>query len=187
MAIEGKQISRIAMHLTAEASLPALVSKGSSITRANWNTAVFETFNSKNLGDNDDYDLEADSVTITREITVDELMAARDLAPEDSTLISQRITALSFQVASVEESLWAFDSAVSQGSNITKLGTSITMRSVCIEVRGLALIEFENCLVTVEAMAGGSAEDGRMISTVTCTPHAGTNAAGGMQIHHYQA
>lgn len=186
MSIEGQWISRIAMHASAEQSLPALASKGAVISQSNWGSAGFETFNSKNLSEGDDYDMEVDGVTVTREMVIDELMAARDLAPEDVILISNRILAFTFKVLSVEEALLAFDCAMSQGSNITQLAGSVTNRHVCCEIRNLALDEFEKCVVQVTATDYGTGEGGKAISTVDCLPLKNSNAPGGWRRHHYQ-
>jgi hypothetical protein len=180
---ETSFINKIAIHATANTAVPTLAAKGANI--ATW--TGFSEIGSAQRGD--DGDLDEDSVAIGFLAENGEVRPPRSLTREDLLLFANGVDSFTFVVYDGSEALLALDSDIAQASNVSEKSGTRAKRTVIIEVNGLWIDYFPNCVVQVSQIAGSFVGDKKAVSKTTFTvyPCATTNQKGGWERHHYQA
>lgn len=166
---ETSLISRVAIHATASSALPTLPAKGVNIAKSAWTTATFKTLGSVSRH-GDDADITDDSIEMTTERVVQEIMQTRGMQRDDIILLQNRITEFSIVCEDASETLMALASDIAITSNEATFDEALAFRAVAIEVNGLWIDYFPKCAVFVDSPSAGYGEDGKAMLTLVCMP-----------------
>jgi len=179
-------INRIAIHPTAESALPTIPAKRVNITKAAWTTATFKTLGSV-ARHGDDGDITDESIEMTTERIVQEIMTTRGMQREDLILLQNRITEFTVVCESPNEAIFGLASDIAITSHEATFDDALAFRAVAIEVNGLWIDYFPKCAVFIDSPSAGYGEDGKALVNLVIMPVATTSYPAGFSREWYQA
>lgn len=174
-------VNRVAIHATASTSLPTLPAAGSNIAKSAWTTAGFETLGSRDHG-SDNYDLDENAFTMTREDVWHETRAPFSDGVDEAILVSRRYTDIEITLYDIDTSLLQLGSDITVTSDAHTLTSTVTNRTVAVEINGIGIHEFPNCLVTFSNIEMGKGDNQVARATMMIKP---LNASGYPAGHKY--
>ncbi len=179
-------VNRIAIHATADTAMVTLpASAGSNVAKATWTSAGYVTAGMVDMR-LDDYDTDEDTFTPFQVERRDaEIAAPFSQGIDDMILLSQRLVAAEFMLYDIKESLLTLGSDITVASNIAKLATSYTARTVGIEIYNTAMIYIPHAIIKFESIEMGLGEDGVARTKMVVQPINTTAAPGGVSIEWY--
>jgi hypothetical protein len=166
---ETSVINRIAIHATAESSLPTRPAKGANIAKSAWTTATFSTIGSVDRG-SDDADLADENIQYTIVDEAGEIVQTRGMQIDDIIDMKYYISEFSIVCEDMSEALWTLVSNVSVTSNVATFAATSTPRAVAIETNGLGIAYFPKCRITISDAEGGFGQDGKGMTTLRVQP-----------------
>ena len=169
MATETSIISRIAIHATAESTLPTLPSAGTNITATAWGTAGFSTIGSRNFR-SDDFDISEDGWNFGTTAREHRTKAPLSFGTDDLILLGRETEDFDFKVYDMDVTLLAFGSDMTVASNVASHATSYTPRSLAFEIHEQGLYYMPKAVLRFTDFEMGMVEDQVSIATVTVTP-----------------
>ena len=158
---ETSLINKIAIAAASSASEPTVPDKRSNV--ASW--VGFTTIGSIDAGD--DANLGEDNVEVTLERVISEIRATRQLSRDDIILIQNSVDAVSFSCYDGSEALMTLDSTISVVSNEAQHGTTLTARTLVVEVNGLWYEYYPRVALFLDGESGGFGEGGEVITSFT--------------------
>jgi len=177
---ETSIIYQIGIHATAETTVPSLPNKYSHISLPGWTV-----IGSRDRGDDADLDEDNVDIGLVREdVEINPPMA---LTAKDALLRKAGADSFEFVCYDGSEDLLELDSDISIAGNIASMSTTRTKRTVLIEVNGLWVDYFPNCVVRVSQMPTGIAEGGISRTRFQVRPLGTSTIGGGWQRHWFQA
>jgi|TARA_R110000787_G_scaffold146440_2_gene260166 hypothetical protein len=144
------------MHATASTALPTLPASGSNISVANWGAAGYVTLGGRNSR-GDDYDFDEENVDFFNvEPNYVDISAPLSDGIDDRILLSRKLETISFQLYDVDQAMLALDSAVDITSQVMTWSdpSTLTKRSVAIEINGEGIWYFPSCVVSIQNIGG---------------------------------
>lgn len=177
-------INKIAFGTAASVALPTLPNLGTNI--GTWGTDWPILVGSVPLF-SDDANLEPDTVEAAVETQVEEVFAARSLAPEDLVLLRRRINDFTFMCKDGGETLFGVDSNGTIASNVFTFGTTIAFRSAAVEVNGLWVDHYPKVAVFIDQMSAGYGQGGVGKTRFTVIPLAVSGTQAGFERTWYQS
>lgn len=175
-------INKIYIHATAETSEPSYPNLGSNVS--SWS-------GTKKIGSvqmfTDDADLESDDVGMPIETVIQTVRSARALAPTELKMISRMVQPFPIMTKHTDADLLALDSAYTITSNAGQLVSTVTARTLGIEIDGKAFIYFPKVYLFMSSISAGYGEDGVAKTEIMVHPIATSSVPGGFKLTHYVA
>lgn len=181
---ETSIINRVAIHATAESSLPTRPSAGSNISTADWGTAGFDTIGSRNLR-SDDYDVDEDSFNWSVEERKHRTSAPISDGTDETILLGRKLEPIELKLYDIDIALLTFGSDISVTSSVATWADTMTYRAVGIEIYGQGLFNFPKCDVSFTNVEMGMVEDQVARATMTIVPHNTSTEPGGWSYEEY--
>ena len=181
---ETSIINRIAIHATAESSLPTRPSAGSNITTSAWGASGFDTIGSRNLR-SDDYDVDEDAFTFAVEERKHRTSAPISDGIDETILLGRKLEPIEIKLFDVDIALWTLLSDVVVASSVAKWQDSINYRAIAIEIFGQGLFSFPKCDVSFTNIEMGMVEDQVARATMMIVPHNVSGSHGGWSFEEY--
>lgn len=177
MAASTNVIYQIGIHATAETAIPTVPNKYSNMTMTG-----YTVIGSIARGDSADLDEATVTNPFDREKTI--IKPPLSLAISDAIVNTSGAGEFSFTCYDGNETLLTLDSNLTVTSHVGEFTTTTTKRAVIIEVNGLWVDYFPNCLVHVtQSVAGVKAAT---TTQFTVTPIGTTTVKGGWQRKWFQ-
>lgn len=180
---ETSLINVIAINATAESAPPGteLPEKYSNIP--SW--SGWTTIGSRDRGHNIDLDDAAVNMPMVREVIA--IQPPRAGAPQKHILRRNGAGEFSFVCYDIAQALGSLDSALVIGTdNVGRHGTTLTARTVCVELDGIALVRFPKAQVLITEIPAGYGEDGVAKFNVNVKPEGTSETRGGVEVVWYQ-
>lgn len=183
---ETSLINVIAINGTAGGTLPgtALPAKGTNIAGTAWGTA-WTLIGARDRGH--DVDLDEASVTWPFGDEIMPIKAPRANAAQKHILKSAGAREWEFDTYEYSEDIAALDSALTVSSHTAVAGTTLTNRTVAVEIDGLGVVQFPSCVVTVTQAVAGYGEDGVLKAKIKIRPEGVSGTLGGYKWNWYQS
>lgn len=173
---ETSVIHQIGIHATAETPVPSLPPKGSHIDLA---TAGFTVIGSRDAGADADIDEDSVEFPFTRtRVMVD---PPGSQTAKDAIMRKNGVAPFEFVCYDASETLLELDSEISVAAHIGSMGTTTTKRAVIIEVSGLFVDYFPNCIIEIAGLPAGYNAISK--TKVRVTPLGTATIGGGWQRH----
>ena len=178
-------INRIAIHATAETSLPTLpASTGSSVSKADWTTAGFETIGSRNLR-SDNYDVNESSFNWNVEERLHETSAPISDGVDEVIQLGRRLVDIEISLYEMDGALLTLGSDIDFTSSVATWDSALTARTVAIEVTDLGIFEFPKSMVRFTNIEMGMVEDQVASCTMVIKPLNVSGKPGGWSYEEY--
>ena len=184
MATETSIISRIAVHATAESTLPTFPSAGTNITTTAWGTAGFSTIGSRNFR-SDDFDVSEDSWNFGTTAREHRTKAPLSFGTDDIILLGRETEDFEFKVYDMDVTLLAFGSDMTVASGVASHATSYTARTLCFEVHEQGIFVMPKAMIRFTDFEMGMVEDQVAMATATVTPLSVSSYAMGWYYEQY--
>ncbi len=175
-------INKIAIASTAEVGAPTVPDLGDNVS--SW--AGFSTIGSVQ-SQSDDADLGDENQTIEELRSIAEVKPPRSITREDIVLISRALNSFGFTAYDGREALLVLDSTIAVVSNVASYGSTLSFRTVVVEVNGVFYDYFPRCAVFMTTSTGGYGEDGVVKTEFEILPCATVSVPSGHQRKFYQA
>lgn len=177
-------VNRVAIHPTAETSLPALAAAGSNIAQATWAGAGWTTLGAVRRGDA--VDLDADTIEIPEINEVGVIRPPRSMAPEDSVNFAGGADEFEIPCYDVGQTLHELHSGAEVDGNEVENGGEIVYRAVAIEIAGIKVRYLPKCRLYIVNQNAGFAGDNPGKTLVGVVPHATTSIPAGIKEYYYE-
>lgn len=176
-------VSRLALHATAETSIPTTPASGTNITAAAWGTAGFDTIGGRGFR-LDDYNVNDNSWSFGTEYVTHRVKAPISQGVEDEILISAEIGDFEIEFYDMDVNLLAFGSDMTLVSDTITHASSFTPRTLAIEIHKLGIWRFPKVIIKFTNFEMG-AVDQVAIATATITPLSTSSLPMGMSYEKY--
>lgn len=177
-------VNRVAIHATASTSLPTAPSAGSSIAKSAWTSAGFETVGSRDHG-SDNYDLDESAFNWNVEEVWHETKAPFSDGVDEVILLSRKVVDIEVQLYDIEDSLLQLASDISVSTNTHTWTSTVTNRTVAIEIVGIGIWEFPNALVRFTNVEMGKGDNQVARATMMIKPINASGYPGGFKYISY--
>jgi hypothetical protein len=184
MATETSIISRIAIHGTAESTLPTLPSAGTNITAAAWGTAGFSSVGSRNFR-SDDFDFSEESWNLEVEYREHKTKAPLSFGVDDIILLGGTPVDFELSFYDIDVTLLALMSNITVASNVASHSTTYTPRTLAFEVHKQGIFVFPKAVIRMANYEMGMVEDQVAIAKATVTPLSTSTYAMGWYYEEY--
>jgi len=182
MAANTSVIYQIAVHMTGGTELPTPPAAGAHFADL---SAAWKTFGNTGIGVND-YALDEDSIS---DVFVSEEVLVRPplgLGVEQVITTQNYAGPFTFTAYDIDEAVLALDSNTDLTSHVLTADAETALRTVLIEVSGVAALYFPSCHVFVTPTGMGVGDDGVSKAQIRVTPLATTAVPGGCEITWFQ-
>lgn len=177
-------VNRLAIHPTASTSLPTLPAAGSSIAKASWTSAGFETIGSREYG-SDNYDLDENAFNWNVEELWHETRAPFSDGIDEIILLNRKLVDIEVALYDIDTSLLQLSSDISVTSEVHTWTSTVTKRTVAIEVVGIGIFEFPNALVRFTNVEMGKGDNQVARATMMIKPINASGYPGGWKYTSY--
>lgn len=179
-------MNRVAIHMTAESSLPTLpASPGSNISVANWGSAGFSTIRSTNFDAADEFDIDEETLNFAVEEKLHRTSAPISHGVDEVIMLGRTLEDFEIVLYDFSESLLAFDSSSTNSSSKITWNTAQVNRTIAVEINNIGIVHFPKCYVRFSNIEMGAVEDQVARCTMMFTPLNVSGFPGGFDIEYY--
>lgn len=172
-------VNRIAVHANAEQAVPTLPALGSNIA----DLSGWVIIGSRHAGA--DVDLAGEDIAASFLDEKGEVRAPRSLCREEVVNFANGIDELSFTCYDGAEALLALGSSLTTTSHVTEAVSTVSYRTVLVEVNGVWVDYYPKCTIDITSSGGGYVGD-PVVTEVMVRPCGTATVRGGWQRHYYQ-